>query len=95
MLEKHGSPRNKITRRFRDLISREFSPCIKRIFFSIIPSNEIIEITKNLTANGMAYILNQPDIAFKSISITGYALSFICLLRTVLTCGKGIGGVAI
>ena len=30
MLEKHGSPRNKITGRFRDLISREFSPRIRR-----------------------------------------------------------------
>ena len=27
MLEKHGSPRNKITGRFRDLISHEFSLC--------------------------------------------------------------------
>ena len=27
MIEKHRSPRNKITRRFRDLISREFSAC--------------------------------------------------------------------
>ena len=27
MLEKHGSPRNTITRRFRDLISHDFSLC--------------------------------------------------------------------
>ena len=42
-------------------------------FFSIISLNEIIEITQKFTTNGMANILNQPDIAFKRISITGYA----------------------
>ena len=68
---------------------------LKRIFFSLISSKEIIEIIKKFSTNDIAHILNQPDIAFKRISITGYVLSFICLPRTVLTRKKGIGGVAI
>ena len=50
-------------------------------------------MTKNFNTNGMAHILNQPDIAFKRTLIIGYVLSFICSPRTVLTCKKGIGGV--
>ena len=52
MLEKYGSPRYKITRIFRDLISREFSPCkvldILRIFFGSI-SPKLTQKTENNT----------------------------------------------
>ena len=47
-----------------------FDNSIKRNFFSIISANEITKkITKKFTTNGIAHILNQPDIAFKRISI--------------------------
>ena len=52
MFEKYGSPRYKITGIFRDLISREFSPCevldILRNFFGSI-SPKLTQKTENNT----------------------------------------------
>ena len=51
-----------------------FVNSIERNFFSIISSNEIIEITKILPRMVWLILLNQPDIALKGISIINYRI---------------------